>query len=206
METTYDAVVLAAGNYPTHPAALAVLQQTRYVVCCDGAAQAYINHGCTPQAIVGDGDSLPDDIRKRYASIIHIVDEQEYNDLSKATRHCLSMGFKRIAYLGCTGRREDHTMGNISLMSFYRREWQVDPIMFTDHGVFLPANGTRSFPSHSGQQISIFRVRCNHLSGEGLRWHVYTYDDLWQGTLNEALGNTFTIHSDGEYIIFQTYE
>jgi thiamine pyrophosphokinase len=28
---------------------------------------------------------------------------------------------------------------------------------------------------------------------------------MWQGTLNESLGDTFTLEGDKEYIVFQTH-
>ncbi len=221
MATTYDAVILAAGDYPTHPIALQVLQQAPYLVCCDGAAQTLLDHGIIPHAIVGDGDSLPIAIKQQYPQLVHTESEQEYNDLTKATRFTIkktqslqalpgilpSMGVATsFAYLGCTGLREDHTLGNISLIAYYQREFHIQPVMYTDHGYFTPALGTHTFPTFPGQQISIFRIGCNTLRSEELRWNAYPYNEWWQGTLNEALSDHFTIHSDGQYIIFQTYE
>lgn len=202
---TYDAVILAAGDYPTHPIARGILENASYLVCCDGAAQGLIAHGILPHAIVGDGDSLPDDIKTKYPHLIHTETEQEYNDLTKSTRFAVAQGFQQIAYLGCTGQREDHTLGNISLMSFYRREFHIQPVMYTDNGIFTPAFGTQTFSSFPRQQVGIFRIHCDELSSEGLRWKSYPYTEWWQGTLNEAIGDTFTIHSDGEYIVYQTY-
>ena len=216
-QTSYNAVILAAGDYPTHPIALRILQQAPRIVCCDGAAQNLLDHDIIPYAIVGDGDSLPPHIKAQYPHLIHTIQEQEYNDLTKSTRFTIESlspnsqlstlnSQLKIAYLGCTGQREDHTLGNISLMAFYRREFHILPTMYTDNGFFTPACGTQTFPCFPRQQISIFRIHCKELTSEGLRWNSYPYTEWWQGTLNEAIGNTFTIHSDGEYIIYQTYE
>ena len=106
--TGFDAVILANGLFPTAEEPLRLLREARYVVCCDGAAC----HWLQCDAIVGDGDSVPEELRNRLIQI----DEQEDNDLTKATRYCLSKGMRRIVYLGATGRREDHTLGNISLI------------------------------------------------------------------------------------------
>ena len=61
--SSFDAVVLCDGDYPSHAVALSILQHAKYLVCCDGAGMHYILHGGTPDAIVGDGDSLPDDFK-----------------------------------------------------------------------------------------------------------------------------------------------
>lgn len=200
----FDCVILGAGDWPESDVARDVLAKAGYVCCCDGAAAEYLQHGRVPNAIIGDGDSLPEEIAEKYKIICHHVAEQESNDLTKATRFCLGMGFRRIAYIGCTGRREDHTIGNIALLLHYLG-LGVEAIMFTDYGSFTPACGRQVFPSFPGEQVSIFRGRCTTLSSTGLRWNAYPFDELWQGTLNEALGDSFTIDSDGTYIIYRTY-
>lgn len=58
IEMEIEAVILGNGDYPSHPYPLDLLQQAPYVVCCDGAANEYIHRGHTPDAIIGDGDSL----------------------------------------------------------------------------------------------------------------------------------------------------
>lgn len=205
METTrYDAVILANGEFPTHPIPLGVLHRAAHLVCCDGAARPEAD------AIVGDGDSVPDEYRDRLIQI----DEQDDNDLTKATRYCIRQlspltahhSPLRIAYLGATGRREDHTLGNISLMVRYLRDFGVRPTMLTDHGTFTPAQGDHTFPSFPGQQVSIFNFGCRRIASEGLRWPSYHYQEWWQGTLNEALADHFTLRADGYYLVYQTYE
>lgn len=194
----FDAVIVADGQFPTHRIPLAVLEQASHIIACDGA----ILHVPQAQAIVGDGDSIPD----RYLDRLIRIDEQEDNDLTKATRYCLQQGWHNIAYLGATGKREDHTIGNISLLMRYFREYDVNGIMFTDYGSFEPVHGPRSFPSFAGQQVSIFNFGCTHIHSEGLRWNSYAYGQWWQGTLNEALADKFTLEADGFYMVYQTYE
>lgn len=202
----FDAVVLCAGDFPTHDIPLCVLRDAPYLCCCDGAAVQAVSHGLQPDAIVGDGDSLPDDFKRQYSGIMHIVSEQEYNDMTKATRHCIRRGARRIAYVGATGKREDHTMGNISLLVYYLDSLSVQPVMLTDYGFFVPASGSRTFGSFARQQVSIFNVSSRSIVSEGLRWPSYAYSALWQGTLNEAEADSFTLRADGTYIVYRTYE
>lgn len=201
----FDAVILCNGDFPVHPTALRVLHEAPFLCCCDGAAQACLQHGITPQAIVGDGDSLPGAVKKQCQDIVHTVSEQEYNDVTKATRFCMERGARCIAYAGATGKREDHTLGNISLLAYYQDELHLHPVMYTDYGIFTPASGRHTFASFARQQVSIFNVSSSTLASEGLRWNCYPYRQLWQGTLNEALGSTFTIAADGTYIVYRTY-
>ena len=197
MTEQFDVVIVANGEFPTHRIPIEVLKHARHIVACDGA----ISHVPQAEAVVGDGDSVPADYHNR----LFQIDEQEDNDLTKATRYCLNKGWKRIAYLGCTGLREDHTLGNIGLLMRYYRKMGVEGIMFTDYGFFTPAYGNRTFQSEKGKQVSIFNFGCRQLTSEGLRWNSYAYDEWWQGTLNEALGDSFSFAADSYYLVYQTY-
>jgi thiamine pyrophosphokinase len=197
METTFEAAIVANGTFPTHPIPLDILRRVPHIIACDGA----ICHVPEAEAVVGDGDSVPAAYRNRLIQI----DEQEDNDLTKATRHCLAQGWHSIAYLGATGKREDHTLGNISLLMRYFRYFGIYGIMFTDDGFFQPAKGQQIFQASPGQQVSIFNFGCTSLKSEGLRWNAYAYEQWWQGTLNEALDCRFTLHADSYYMVFQTY-
>ena len=203
-EIQFEAVVLAGGDYPTAPQPLAVLHNAPYVVCCDGAADRYIATGHVPDAIVGDGDSISASNRAEYAHLLHIIAEQETNDQTKAVRFLLEQGKRRIAIVGATGRREDHTIGNISLLIEYARAG-VQVRSFTDHGMFIPCNGNTTLKCRQGQQVSIFSITAKQLSAEGLLYPIYDFTNWWQGTLNECTGEQFTIHAKGEFLLFINY-
>ena len=79
-----DAVILANGDYPCAPVPLQVLAEAPFVVCCDGAANEHIARGFTPDVIIGDGDSLSEENKQRFAHIVERVSCQETNDQTKA--------------------------------------------------------------------------------------------------------------------------
>ena len=199
-----NVVVLAAGTYPTHPLPLQILANADTVVCCDGAAEAFLAKGGTPTAIVGDGDSLPQSLKEPYAHLLHLESEQETNDQTKAVRYLLQQGKKRIAIVGATGKREDHTLGNISLLIEYMRQG-ADVQMFTDYGVFVPCKGKCSFEVSVGQQISLFNVGATGFKSQGLKYPIYDFTNWWQGTLNEATQPQVTIEAVGDYLVYLPY-
>ena len=197
-----DVVVLANGDFPVHAVPLSLLENATHIVACDGAIAHLTAHEYQADIIaIGDGDSVRDGLRDRLIQ----VDEQEDNDLTKATRYCLKQGWRRIAYVGATGKREDHTIGNISLIVRYFLEMGVEPLLVTDNGWFVVAQGDLKFESFPGQQVSIFNVNCEKLISEGLKWQSYPYRQFWQGTLNEALNNVFRFHADGCYLVYRTF-
>lgn len=200
----FDAVIVAGGESPTATVPLDILHNAPYVVCCDGAADRYIATGHIPDAIVGDGDSISAENREKYTHLLHIIAEQETNDQTKAVHFLMEQGKRRIAIVGATGLREDHTIGNISLLVEYAR-MGCDVCSFTDYGVFIPCNGTTTHKCHKGQQVSIFSITAKDLSAEGLRYPIYDFSNWWQGTLNECTGDEFTINATGWYLLFINY-
>ena len=204
MEKKFEAVILAGGDYPTAPQPLGILDNAEYVVCCDGAADRYIESGHIPDAIVGDGDSISPANREKHAHILHCIAEQETNDQTKAVHFLMERGMHSIAIVGATGRREDHTIGNISLLIEYMRKG-LEICSFTDYGYFIPCNGTTTHRCRKGQQVSIFSITAKGFSAKGLLYPIYDFNNWWQGTLNECTGDEFTIEAEGEYLLFINY-
>ena len=204
MRDNKRAVIIANGEYPTSPQALEVMRSAHYTVCCDGGADAYIERGGSPDAIVGDGDSLSEENRTRFASRIHYSADQQTNDQTKAVEYLIGMGYTDIAIVAATGKREDHTLGNIALLAEYMQRG-VEVEMYTDYGVFIPCRDTRSFVSHKGQAVSIFNISAKGLRSIGLEYPIYDFTALWQGTLNRTMSEQFTIEAEGDYIVFMTY-
>ena len=210
----FSAVILAAGDFPSHVLPLRILRITKNLIVCDGALKDLLEYEIEPTAVVGDGDSLSEELKQRYAHIYHQISEQEFNDLTKATlfaRSHLTMNASTqtrpcFCYVGATGKREDHTLGNISLMLYYFRQLALNPVMVTDYGYFVVASGTTRFECFPGQQVSIFNATCKEMSSSGLKWDVYPLTELWQGTLNKALSNEFTIQADGDYLVYRTHK
>lgn len=195
MITPYDCVVVANGSFPQTAGPLELLKNTPVIIACDGAVQNIHEQGLAPTAIVGDLDSIPQEMLERYADRIHVVEDQEINDLTKAVRFAHAAGYQKILILGATGLREDHTLGNISLLMDYAPLFeQVE--MLSDYGRFIPVQQTTTLPCRPGQQISIFSMYpCGEITTEGLRWPITRrrLTAWWQGSLNEAQGNEFTL-------------
>lgn len=200
-----DAVILANGEYPTTEIPLQKLLQSKFVACCDGGADHYIAKGLVPDIIIGDGDSLSAENRVRFANIIQYEPDQQTNDQTKAVKYLLKKGVKTIDIVGATGKRDDHSIGNISLLAEYRR-MGADVRSYTDYGVFIPCIDNCNFNCKKGAQVSIFNINAKKLKAEGLQYPLYDFDMWWQGTLNEAASNNFSIHAQGEYIVYITYK
>ena len=201
-------VILANGLFPTAQRGLDLLKAADLLICCDGAADKLIAKGMSPHVIIGDMDSLSTEVSELYASLMIQSDEQESNDLTKAVHYCIEEGYPSVTILGATGLREDHTLGNISLMMEYYPRIEVQII--SDFGVFFLAQSGEQIPTFVGEKISFFsidnRVR---VSSTGLK---YPLNDLqlsnwYRASLNEATANHFILNfeSDLPLIVYRAW-
>lgn len=200
-------VILANGEYPRHHLPLAVLENAARVICCDGAAEKLLSHGGSPDVVVGDLDSLP---AGRHSEVkVCRVSEQDTNDLNKAFRYCLASHYESIAIIGATGLREDHTLGNISLLADFA-EKVPDIIMLTDTGYFLATVTGGTFACYPGQPVSLFSFNPEQrLTTSGLKYPLnrMKLPRWWSATLNSALSTEFqlTLEDNGPVIIYFKY-
>jgi thiamine pyrophosphokinase len=212
--TTGCLVILADGARPSHEAALSVFHSAAAIVACDGAWRTAVSLGRIPNAVVGDCDSLAKgDFLELERLGVTVVREQEQdtNDLCKAFRYAMRFcNANRIVILGATGKREDHSLGNIfHLVDFALTAPGIS--MMTDSGVFEPVlppgREWECAPSNS-HHLSVFATHPDTImSSKGLKWPLDSvcFDSLWRGTLNRIVSNVFSIRTDRPAIVFRPY-
>ena len=195
-------VILANGAFPTKKHALEILRQAEQIICCDGALDKLMAAGYEPTAIVGDFDSAQAASLERWKDRLHPDKSEEYNDLQKALKYCIAHHLSHITLLGCGGLREDHFIANLSIMATYSE--LLDLRMETDRGTFIAIRQTTTLPSFKGQHVSVFS-KDEHLplTFHNLKYPVHErcFQHLWEGSLNEALGDSFTIELHGEGVV-----
>jgi len=197
-------VVVADGAFPQHQAPLALLRKAATIVCCDGACDKLLQHGFTPHYIVGDMDSISPQLQERFAHIIHYFPDQETNDLTKAVNFCIAHGCHAIDIIGATGGREDHSIGNISLLVDYAEKISVK--MVSDTGVFIPLLSSATLDSFPKQKVSIFCLTPEtRIISQGLKYPLNNviFDSWWKGTLNESTSHHISLQfDDGKVVVY----
>lgn len=197
-------VIICDGSFPRTEYPRYLIRTADFIICCDGALKKFIRNSKAifgaerlPDRVVGDMDSLPESLRKKHADIIVKIDEQEHNDQTKAFRWAMENieGIESITILGATGQREDHTIGNISLLMEYARMYDLEGSgiqvqMITDHATIVAVTDTVEMDCGEGRQISILTPdNTLRIKSEGLRWKTddVVFDNWWKATLNVAV-------------------
>lgn len=199
-----DIVIICDGSFPRTEYPRYLIRTADFIICCDGALKKFIRNSKAifgterlPDRVIGDMDSLPESLRKKHSDIIVKIDEQEHNDQTKAFRWALENipAINSIIILGATGQREDHTIGNISLLMEYARMYDLEEMgiqvqMITDHATIIAATDTIEMDCGEGRQVSVFSPdNTLRIKSEGLRWKTddVVFDNWWKATLNVAV-------------------
>ncbi len=195
-------VIIADGVFPTHEIPLGYLKSAARIICCDGSVKSLVKAGMVPDAVAGDMDSLPGELAVRFSDRLFPDNDQETNDLTKAVTWCLKRGYSDLILLGATGRREDHTLGNISLLADYGKHSEVT--MVTDTGIIRPLFKSSDVLSFPGQQVSVFSLDpYAEVTSEGLKYRLngMKLQSWWRASLNESEGESFRLTFNGGPLI-----
>lgn len=195
-------VIICDGKFPRTEYPHYLIRTADYIICCDGALKKFLRNSLSifgeerlPYLVIGDMDTLPASMQKKYADIILKETEQEHNDQTKAVRWALNnlKGIETIHILGATGGRADHTIGNTSLLMEYTRMFDLKDItieMVSDDGTIFPINDTIEFECGPGRSISIFTPDNSlRIRSEGLMYPTddVVFDNWWKATLNKTV-------------------
>ena len=197
-------VILGNGAFPAEPYPLFLLDQAEGVVCCDGAIEKWLEHDASarPLAIVGDLDSVPARLKEQFSSVLVPVTEQEHNDQTMALAWVLENHpeVSEIVFLGATGLREDHTIGNLGLLMDYPRQFNLGErklSMVSDFGTAFVVTDSSDLHLGEGRRISLFSADNSlRVCSEGLEWPLdeVVFDAWWKATLNRTSAPIVSLH------------
>jgi thiamine pyrophosphokinase len=196
-----SAVIFLGGELQNEALARKLSLSSDIVVCADSGAEHAIKLGLTPQAIVGDLDSVTSDTIKYFESqnceIIRIAD-QESNDFEKAFEYLLKKSeigerLGTVFVFGMTGGRTDHTLANFSVMLRYTDLFEniVSMEMGAEHKFLTTNKNNCTIDCEIGTTISLTPFgEANGIITENLRYSL-SGDGLRLG-MREGLSNVAT--------------
>ena len=90
------------------------------IICCDGGMRHTMKLGITPDYIVGDFDSVSDEVleyyRKQDIELKQVPCKKDETDMELGIRHAVEIGADDITIIGGIGSRMDHTLANVFML------------------------------------------------------------------------------------------
>lgn len=200
MTTLKTIAIIANGDTPRHPQVLSALAHCDGCVCCDRLPP----EGAPPLLqVVGDLDSVTGDIAPNLLTDLH--EDQETNDLTKAMRWAdANHPGVAIHYFAVTGKREDHTLANLALIT----EAKCATCIFTESGRFdLLTAGSHTLAVEIGEPVSFLSFVQQTITVRGVVWPVeqLRLTSLWRATLNKTAATTLGITCESPLLVYRPW-
>ena len=112
------------------------------IIAVDKGLEALYKLNIIPHHIVGDLDSVNQEILKSYENISHIeihkyIPEKDYTDTDIALKLAISLNVSNITILGATGTRIDHLLANIHILTYALEAKTPCYIVDTNNKIYL---------------------------------------------------------------------
>lgn len=165
------------------------VDDTAFIICADGGYTHVKKLGLIPAVILGDFDSLRDEITED-CEIIKYSSEKDDTDTMLAIKLALDRNYTDIKIFGAVGGRLDHTIANIQALAYIHQNNAIATIYGDNEIVSVMGNGEKLFKKLDGYYFSIFSFseKCFGVSTEGLKYNLK----------NAVLTNTFPLGISNE--------
>ena len=199
-------LIAANGTWPNQAIWKPLVDCSDIVIACDGAIVQLLQNDIIPDFIVGDLDSIPQQmivsqIEQLGIAVIPMLD-QDSNDLAKALDYCNNLGATKIDVVGIEGGRLDHQIGAY----FSLCEQESNAILHLDNWTarLAPSEGLVLNSIEKGKNISLFAIgTVKGVTLSGVKW-VLNNEELLPGTNglhNESIGGEIQLSHLGGHLL-----
>ena len=201
------AVVVGNGEPPPRELFEAVSGAGALIICADGGANSLAALDVTPDYIVGDLDSVSEQVLRAVPADrrIRVDADNTSTDLVKALNHALTLGVRSAVLLGVTGGRVDHTLWNLSLLKTFQSRLELKVVDAWCETQLI--DGKIEFDAEPGRKLSLCPLGgpVSGITTEGLKFPLRGESlapSERDGISNEVVGNPVIVNvSEGDLLL-----
>jgi thiamine pyrophosphokinase len=206
---TKRALVIANGEPPKKQLLQSLARESGVVICADGGANTALKFRILPDVIVGDLDSIHAEALVKFHKVPTYEDrDDESTDLEKAIAWALKQKYDHIVVIGASGRRIDHSVGNLGVLPKFYPDAVIRFI--DDLGELVYVGRGITFDAKRSDVISLIPLsRCEGITTQGLK---YALDDealelgVREGTSNVVVNTPVTIKvQKGHLLLYKLF-
>jgi len=149
------------------------------IICADGASRQLLVHDIIPAVIIGDMDSVDEDIlryfKERGTKVVRFPTRKDETDTWLALDYAFTMKPDEIIILGALGGRIDHALANISLLLKGVKQGVETKIVDETSELFVVARRA-TIQGNVGDTVSLFPLSSS-VSGITLEGFDYPLSD-----------------------------
>ncbi len=169
------AIIFANGELADPQSTRELLKPDTLVIAANGGTRHVLAAGATPDVVIGDLDSLSQDVRARIEAtgtqIISFSPRKDETDLELALLHAAREGATEIIILAALGGRLDQTIANVLLLNLPELEGVDTRIVDGAQEAFLIQNET-AITGQPGDTISLIPLGgdAEGVTAKGMEW------------------------------------
>lgn len=180
------AVVIGNGDINDYEYISSLIRNDDTIICADGGLRHAEAMGLITNVAIGDFDSYKSDIKvKKFV----YPERKDYTDGELAVQYAIDNGYDEIMLLGMTGKRLDHTLTDILLLSKYENSYLID-----DYNEVHIVSSKLVLREKKGKTLSIIPVLSDleGITTQGLEYSLHD-ETLFFG---ESRGNSNVVTDD----------
>lgn len=168
-------VIVANGDLVQTEQIVSVIQNADHVIAADGGAVHLYHMGMVPDIIIGDLDSIPENIllffKEKQVQIVKHPPHKDQTDMQLCIEYAIANGCCFLDILGATSSRLDHTLANIFLLRPLA-EHNIPAAITDNRNDIHLVTDTWTFEGCPGDLLSVIPVsdRVTGLTLEGLEY------------------------------------
>ncbi len=187
------AIIVSGGNPPPRELLIKEITGDTFLIGADSGANCLYSYNIVPNLLVGDFDSIDKNVLDYFKKSNCIIDiyptEKDFTDTEIAVKKALSMKPNEIVFLGCTGSRIDHLLGNIGMLKICL-EYGVNAYLKDENNTIRLIDTSTSLNGTVGEIFSVqsYGDEIVGLTIEGAKYPLNNY--------NLKIGQSITISNE----------
>lgn len=186
------ALIIGSGNFSER--IFSFLGDCFFTICADGGYDHAMEYGINPDIVIGDMDSVKEEITGK---TLIFPKEKDETDSEIAINYAIENGYTELVLAGFTGSRIDHTLNNILLLKMAHQKGAKAVIIDEKNEIYY-LDQKLTLDAKSGEFLSIIPIEGDVLgvTAQNVKYPLNDetlYFGKSRGISNEFLGERCTI-------------
>jgi len=201
-------LIVANGLWPEEILWKPLIQEATHIIACDGAAHQCLEHNISIDTVIGDMDSISDELRVKLLQQLELQfihqDGQENNDLVKAITWSVDQGATKIEIFGIEGGDIAHQFAAILALCEVPSNTRLHTTKSTIE--LLGKSGYKNRSIEKNTSFSLFSIgTVKGLNLSGAKWNLIDHElrPGTQGLHNRVIDDCLEIgYTSGQLLLF----
>lgn len=174
-------LIIANGSMDDYDFYKNIIDDYDFIICADGASNHAYNMNINPSIIIGDLDSIDDEVKKYFMDknieFNKFPSKKDKTDTEICIDYAIEQGSKEIDFIGVLGSRMDHSLANINLLYSLLKKGIKARIINENNEIHI-TDGKIQVTGKKGDIISVIPIYSDALglTLKGLEYPLEDYD------------------------------